>query len=120
MARQKKNTTPAMNELAQRLDGMRSIDPHLDLGKGVSVAAGDALLADETAAITTYNVSLAVADENKNNVDAQDKLVKAFIKKILPAVGLEYGTDSNEYEKVGGTRESERKKPVRKPKNPTS
>jgi hypothetical protein len=38
---------------------------------------------------------------------------------VLPAVGLKYGKDSSEYEMAGGTRESERKKRVVKPKPPT-
>jgi hypothetical protein len=33
---------------------------------------------------------------------------------MLAATGAHYGTDSNEYERVGGTRSSERKRPTRK------
>ena len=32
---------------------------------------------------------------------------------MLTGVGVKYGKDSNEYEKAGGVRTSERKKPVR-------
>jgi thiamine pyrophosphate-dependent acetolactate synthase large subunit-like protein len=38
----------------------------------------------------------------------------------LTAVGLKYDKDSNEYEKAGGTRTSERKAPVRKAKAATA
>ena len=31
-------------------------------------------------------------------------------------IGVQFGKDSNAYEKAGGVRKSERKKPVRKPK----
>ena len=34
---------------------------------------------------------------------------------MLTGVGVKYGKDSNEYEKAGGVRTSERKKPVRTP-----
>ena len=117
MARQRKTETPAMKELAERLAGMKSIDPALDLDNGVTVAAGEAVLADSRKSVEKYNSSLAVTDENLNVINGNDKLCRSFIKKILPAVGLKYGTDSSEYEKAGGVRESERKKPVRKPKN---
>jgi len=33
---------------------------------------------------------------------------------MLAATGALYGPDSNEYEAVGGTRKSDRKRPVRK------
>jgi len=36
---------------------------------------------------------------------------------ILVAAVSEFGDDSDEYEQLGGTRKSDRKKPVRKPKN---
>jgi hypothetical protein len=39
---------------------------------------------------------------------------------MLAGVGSKYGKDSNEYEKAGGTRTSERKPPLRKKKPPTT
>ena len=116
MARQRKSATPAMRELEERIAGLKSIDPALDLDNGVTVAAMEKVLDDARAAIEDYNMALAVTDEKQNVVGVKDKLVRASLKKILPAVGLKYGTDSDEYEKAGGVRESERKKPVRKPK----
>lgn len=116
MARQRKSATPAMRELEERIAGLKSINPTLDLENGVTVAELEAVLNEARAAIEDYNVSLAVTDEKQNVVNAKDKLVRAALKKILPAVGLRFGTDSDEYEKAGGVRESERKKPVRKPK----
>lgn len=53
---------------------------------------------------------LAQTDAKLNEVNTQNKLLQKFNAKGLPAVGLEYGKDSDEYEKVGGGRESERKK----------
>lgn len=120
MARQRKTTTSAMSDAEQKVAGLKSISPTLDLGNGVSVAAGNAVLAEMRAALEDYNSSLAVADEKLNVLNAKDRLARAFNKKVLPAVGLEFGTDSSEYEQAGGVRESERKKPVRKPKTDTN
>ena len=58
-------------------------------------------------------------DESLNIFNVADLKLRAGNKKILPAVGLKYGTDSDEYEKVGGKRESERARRTVKPK-PTS
>jgi hypothetical protein len=38
------------------------------------------------------------------------------VTRALNGVKFKYGADSSEYEMVGGTRQSERKKPVRKAK----
>lgn len=108
-----------MRELEERIAGLKSINPTLDLENGVSVEAFEMVLNDARAAIEDYNVSLAVTDEKQNVVNGKDKLVRAALKKILPAIGLKYGTNSDEYEKAGGVRESERKKPVRRPKGET-
>lgn len=116
MPRARKNATPAMKDAEIKIAGMKSIKVDLDLENGVSVAEGEELLAENRKAIQEYNTLLAAADEKLNVITANDKLLRAFNKKVLPAVGLKYGTDSNEYEKVGGIRESERKKPVRKVK----
>lgn len=115
MARQRKAATPPMNDAEQRINGMKSIDPALDLENGTSVSAGEALLAEARAALDDYNQTLALADEKLNIFKGKERLVRAFNKKVLPAVGLKYGTDSAEYEMVGGTRDSERAKPKPKP-----
>ncbi len=118
MAKTKKNPTAVMNELEQRIAGMKSIDKSLDLGNGVSVDAGVVLFSAAQTALNDYNEALAAADDKLNDFGDADKAAQAFNKKILPAVGLKYGTDSSEYEMVGGKRDSERKKPKRKPKTP--
>lgn len=117
MARQRKLPTTAMKELEQNIAGMKSIDPALDFENGVSVAAGEAVLAAERATLEEYNSMLALLDGKLNQLMAEDRLSRAFNKRVKPAVGLRYGTDASEYEKVGGVRESERKRPVRKPKS---
>lgn len=116
MARQRKTKTLAMTEGEQKIAGMKSIDQNLDLGNDASVAAGEAIIAAERVILEEYNSLLAQADAKLNQLQAQDRLMRAFNKKVLPAVGLKYGTDSDEYEKVGGVRESERRKRTPKPK----
>ena len=104
-----------MKELDQKIAGMKAIDASFDAGNGVTLTAAQGVKADAEAALADYNSELAIVDEKYNVFIAKDKLASAFNKKVLPAVGLKYGTDSIEYEQVGGVRDSERKKPVRKP-----
>ena len=115
MARTRKSPTPSMKEMDQKIAGMTAIDSDFDAGNGVNLTAVKAIKADADAALADYNSELAIVDEKYNVFLAKDKLVSAMNKKVLPAVGLKYGTDSIEYEQVGGVRDSERKKPVRKP-----
>lgn len=116
MAFARKARTPELIDGEQKVLGMKSIDKSFDAGSGVTVAAGEAAFAEAQTALDEYNQSLTAADDKKNVFELKNKALRAFNKKVLPAVGLKYGTDSSEYEMVGGKRESERKKPVRKPK----
>jgi hypothetical protein len=116
MAKARKTTSPAITDGEQRLAGMKSIDEALDLDNGVSVATGEKLLTDTRKLLADYNASLAISDGLLTAFEIKEKELQKFNSKVLPAVGLKYGKDSAEYEKAGGVRDSERKKPVRKSK----
>jgi len=49
-------------------------------------------------------------------MDAEEKKLNDMCTIVLAAAVSEFGDDSDEYEQLGGTRKSDRKKPVRKPK----
>ncbi len=51
-----------------------------------------------------------------NRKDDAAKSLNDLIVKARVSVKAEFGDDSDEYELAGGTRKSERKRPVRKPK----
>jgi hypothetical protein len=116
MPRARKKVSAAIQDAEQKIAGMKSIEPALDLENSTSVAAGEVLLADARGALEDYNMTLALADEKLSIFTAKERGLQKFNKKVLPAVGLKYGTDSAEYEMVGGTRDSERAKPKPKPK----
>jgi hypothetical protein len=118
MPRARKTTSPAITDGEQKIAGMKSIESALDLGNGVTVANGETLLTETRTALENYNSSLAISDGLLNTFNEKERALRAFNKKILPAGGLKYGTDSLEYEKLGGVRDSERKRPVRRLKNP--
>lgn len=114
MARRRKNATEEMRELAQKIAGMKTIDANYDAGNGVTLRAAEELLARGETSMGNCNQAVAAADDADNTFKAVNKEIRAFNKKVLPATGLKYGTDSSQYELVGGVRESERKRPARK------
>ncbi len=59
-----------------------------------------------------YNRQLSEIDALLNDLNAQEKVMAALNERMLEGVGVKYGKDSNEYEKAGGTRRSEYKKPA--------
>lgn len=113
MPRQKK-TSKTLESAATRLASLKSIDPDLDLGNGITVKEFEKTILRTTMTLEKYNTSLSVADQNEQLFEADEKLLKDFNERVLLGVGTRYGKDSNEYEMAGGVKKSNRKKPVRK------
>ena len=109
MSRLKRNS--ATGEAARlRLAGLQSIDPALDLGGGLTVASFKADIDDVDADFNTYNKMLSDLDEFKNRLDKKEDNLNDRSARFLAAVGARHGKDSDEYEKAGGTRTSDRKR----------
>lgn len=116
MARTKKAASAKVEAAQKRLSGMRSIDSALDLGEGVSVLTVEASIKSVMNLISEYNTMLSAVDAKANEIDEQIKAMNALSERALKGTGFKFGYDSSEYEMVGGTRKSERKRPTRKPK----
>ena len=118
MARQKK-TDRDLQPGKIRLARLKTIDPALDLGGGVSVTTLDAAIEEGEIELDKYNQVLAKGDQQLNIYKAKVKTVNDLSKRALSGVGTRFGEDSDEYEMAGGVRTSERKRPIRKtPENP--
>ena len=110
MGRQKR--TSSISESAKlRLAGLQSIDPGLDLGAGLTVAGFKADIEDLDADLNTYNTMLSDLDQFQNRLATKEDKLNDKSTRMLAGVGARWTKDSDEYEKAGGTRTSERKKP---------
>lgn len=113
MARQKR-TSKVLETAHQRLAGFNSITPPPDFGTNLSLAVYTAKINNFSTKLDSYNQMLAALDSLQNDVDADEGDLRDTNKRMLSAAEAHYGSDSNEYEQVGGTRVSDRKRPVRK------
>ena len=113
MARIKRGS--AVLETARlRLSGLKSINPKPNFGPNLDVDQYEQEVNDLTASLDRYNDTLSLLDRLQNELDESEMALKDKNKRMLSAVGATYGPNSNEYEAVGGTRESDRKRPSRK------
>jgi hypothetical protein len=87
----------------QRFTGLRSITPAPDFGGNLNAAGGQAVITDCADELDSYNQNNAALDEQQDVVDAKEEATGDWSKRVLAAVGAKYGTDSSEYEMVGGT-----------------
>ena len=112
MARIKK-TSKVIESAHSRLAGLKSIDPNLDLGNGITIKDYEKKINDTAAALEAYNTTLSIADEQGDTFEVSEDDLKDYHERILLGVGSKYGRNSIEYEQAGGTKKSERKKPVK-------
>ena len=114
MARARRKST-VLETARQRLNGLKAIKPAPDLGPNFTHEIYDAKATAFTNRLDGYNRMLAAIDDEQNAIDADESELREMNRRALSAVEAQYGPDSSEYELVGGTRQSERKRPVRKP-----
>jgi hypothetical protein len=99
-----------------RLSALKSIDPALDLGSNLTVPNYETQVLNLRNKLSTYNTTLSLLDQLYNELNTLDTELKEISERMLLGVAVKFGKNSNEYEMAGGTKKSERKKPVRKPK----
>jgi len=67
-----------------------------------------------SARLDAYNQKLAELDQDQNDLQKEEAELNELNRRFLAAGEATYGPDSSEYEMLGGTRRSERKKSTKK------
>ena len=115
MARQKRKS-PILQTARERLAGFKQFRTPPNFGPALSVEAYEAEINGYATDEDSYNQDLAALDDKQNRLDAREKGLSDLNLRMLAAVKAQHGPDSSEFELAGGTRRSDRKKPVRKKK----
>ncbi|HEX8291125.1 MAG TPA: hypothetical protein VF570_05190 [Pyrinomonadaceae bacterium] len=105
-----KRTSKILEKAHARLSGLRSIGGQ-DFGNGVTSEGFEDAIADTRQKLEDYNQALSVVDEKANVLNDSEKALQDFAERVLAGVAAKYGKNSNEYEKVGGIRKADRKRP---------
>ena len=109
-----KQNSDVIDKAAARLAGLKSINPNLDLGKGITAQAFAEAIDAARDRMAAYNTTLSNLDADRSAMQEAEKAVSVLSEKVLIGVAFEYGKDSSEYSMAGGVRKSQRKRPARK------
>ncbi len=112
MGRQKKKSA-ALLKAQGRLAGLRSIDPKLDFGNGISITSFAKEVDSLGKSIDDYNALLFAADDAANAIEQQERKMIILAENVLLSVKVKFGKDSSQYEMAGGTRLSDRRRTPR-------
>jgi CII-binding regulator of phage lambda lysogenization HflD len=115
MSRRKKSTSH-IEQAVTRLAALKSIDTKMDLGNGLDVPKYETAIKDLQTKLGDYNTMLSLVDEKLNMVQTSEKTLLDLSERMLAGVASKFGKNSDEYEKAGGKKKSERKRPARKAK----
>ena len=113
MARAKRNS-PIIDDAKTRAALLATIDPAMDFGNNVSLAALNAKVKSTGDQLDAYNALLSELDDALNQLEKAEGTVSDLSSRLLSGVKTKYGADSSEYEKAGGTRKSEIKRGAKK------
>ena len=110
----KKYPTDTVAQAQVACEAWKKIDPVLKIGD-LTTAALAADLAQLQSQQAQMNALKAQLTDLRNQRDATCMGIWDKVKRVRAGVKGIYGDDSSQYEMVGGTRRSERKRPTRKP-----
>ena len=108
----KSRNSIALEISKRRLEKLRSIDPVLDFGGGMSIATFVAAIDQLEGLQGTYNQSLSDLDGQLSIIKGKEVELREMRDRFLKLVGGKYGTDSTEYVNAGGVKKSERRRRI--------
>jgi hypothetical protein len=109
-----KRTSAVVDTARQRLSGLKGITTPITFGPNLTATIYEAKIDAVAAQLNAYNQKIAELDQAQNDLKAAEAELNDLNRRILSAGEAQFGPDSSEYEMLGGTRKSERKKPTKK------
>ncbi|MGB7249777.1 MAG: hypothetical protein WBC73_12630 [Phormidesmis sp.] len=107
MPRKKRNSR-TLEKAENRLSGVQAIDEKLELSSTLTAQQYSKRIANLRQKINTYNRTLSEIDQLQNEIDVAERDLADYSEQMLLGVAAKFGKNSNEYEKAGGVRKSDR------------
>ena len=124
MGKVKRNSAKVVGESKIRLSAMQQIDTdegrvveYGGEGRTLTKVEFEAKVEECETRNADYNKLLEEADKFLNHVLQSERELQTMYTQVLKSAVAEFGEDADEIEMLGGTRISERKRPVRKSKD---
>ena len=105
----RQRTSPALETAQRRLNGLKYLNPHLDLGNGISAKQFATLTDELDTKLTAYNATLTSLDHSRAEIEALEERLRKVSERVLITMASLYGKESDEYEIAGGVKRVSRK-----------
>ena len=104
-------TSSALEKAQQRNLALKSIDPYLDLGNGLTVREFTNTIEDTQAKVDRYNHAIKGLTQLHNEMMEGEKVLADQHERMLSGVSSKFRRSSVEYEMAGGRKRSAKRKP---------
>jgi uncharacterized protein YukE len=110
----KKKISKTIEKAKIRISGMKSLEPALDMGNGLSVEAYSAAIQDTEQRIEAYNTAVSTISQLSSAAEKAEKDLATLSERMLSTVAGRYGRTSDEYAMAGGTKRTNRRRGSKK------
>lgn len=94
-----------------RYAAMKSIDPQLDLGFGLTLEQYGTDIKNFLNDLNAYNTALSLLDSQRHALLLKEKNLRDKTTRMLSGVATRFGRSSHEYRLAGGSYSTSRKSP---------
>jgi hypothetical protein len=105
-----KRQSAPLAKAQDRLRGLQTIHPDLELGYGLTLPDYATLIDTVDRQLQVHNDALAATDRTRIELTATEATLSDLSSRILTAIVARYGKESKEYEMAGGTPPSRAKR----------
>lgn len=99
-----------LKDAKRRLERLKSITPIPDFGAGFNFTTYETAVMDLQTLESAYNTTVSELDTKLSELKEKEKVVRDFRARMLAAIAVKFGKNSDEYVAAGGTKTSERKR----------
>ena len=89
-----KTSSKDFEHAIKRMASLKSIDPALDIGNGLTVETYQQSIDHVSNVMEVYNTQLSLADSFSSSLKEKEKLLRAFTERMLTGVAAKFGRDS--------------------------
>jgi hypothetical protein len=114
MAFRKRKLSAKVTTAKNRLEGINSIDPEIDLGNGLTKTTYETEIQNVELKYEKYNQLLSEIDGLSTELKQSEQNLGDLSQRMLNAVGTRFGYNSAEYKKAGGTPKREKRRASKK------
>lgn len=99
-----------LKDARRRLERLKAIQPLPNIGEGFNFETYETAVENLAKLEAEYNTTISGLDAKLVVIKEKEMEIRDYRSRILAAVGVKYGKDSDEYVAAGGTKTSERKR----------